>query len=208
MKRVTFRILCFLLSATLTFTPATHARMNGSTPQAGLTATTSTPDSHGYITSVLFDGQLLSRGFVTNLAADPVMSWGAIFNETGTDTVDGELWFIVSKDDQFIYYHLTDEPSSGTGSAAYGGYTVKMKTVMTLQVYNFGSGGTVPIIGNTTDAFVVTTAELYVNSSFINYPRPRYRDPITGAIVSSDILIHLFNQVESYNLPLAASTGR
>jgi hypothetical protein len=156
---------------------------------------------------VRFDGKVLSSGLVTRLAQRPVVAWGGISNEDGTDLVPGELWFIVARDDAFVYYHLTEEPNPHTGPTAYGGYTVKAKGIQTAHAFNFGAGEDVPVIGNDTDGFLVTTTELLVNSKFTEQPL-RVRNIGTGAEAFSDRLVHVIDDVRSYNLPLVASAGR
>jgi hypothetical protein len=157
--------------------------------------------------NVRFDGKVLSSGLVTRLAQRPVVAWGGISNEDGTDLVPGELWFIVARDDAFVYYHLTEEPNPHTGPTAYGGYTVKAKGIQTARAFNFGAGEAAPVIGNDTDGFLVTTTELLVNSKFTEQPL-RVRAIGTGEAVFSDRLVHLIDDVRSYNLPLTASAGR
>lgn len=158
------------------------------------------------VLDVRFDGIPLSEGFVLRLAKRPVVAWGGIRDDDGTALVEGELWFIVARDDAFVYYHLTEDPNPNTGPTAYGGYTVKAKGIQEVRAYNLGAGEEVPVIGNDRDGFVTTTTELRVNSKFTLAPRAI--DLSTGKVVSSDHLVHVLDEVRVYNIPYAASAGR
>jgi hypothetical protein len=115
----------------------------------------------------------------------------------------GELWLIVAKNDKFIYFHLTDTPNSASNTTAYGGYTVKTKAIMTNQLYSYGYGGAVPVIGNDTDAFLVMTTDTWVNSAFIE-GEPQQLSFSTGAVIEH--LVHLYDEVQTYSMPRVGST--
>ena len=176
-------------------------------PAAGRAKTLEGPDKvevQPEILNVRFDGRLLSQGFVLLLAQKPVIDWGGISNEAGTGLVEGELWFTVARDDGFVYYHLTDEPNAQKGPTAYGGYTVKIKAKQTASGYNLGAGEAVPVIGNDKDGFLLTATEVQLNSSFV--PGPGVISMETGE--ETFRLIHLFDEIRTYNIPYAASAGR
>ena len=156
-----------LVSLSLTLTPPTYAQFSLLTPRShdsGLITSVS-EISESLISNVWFGGELLSWRRVKAIAKDPVITWGTVRDANGNQ-VQGEVWLIVSKADTFIYFHLTETPNPERGPTAYGGYTVKIKETMTSQFYSFGSGSAVPVIGNDTDAFLVTTTEVLVNSAF------------------------------------------
>jgi hypothetical protein len=200
-----------LLLTVITISPAVSYALNIASVAAGsnttllnnIDRTVSKPSW----TSVLFDGQYLSESFITDLAEDSVISWGVVYNAPGTDTIAGEVWLVVAKNNKFIYFHLTDDINTDTGSTSYGGYTVKIKATMTTQIYTFGSGSEVPVIGNDTNAFLVTTTKMRVNSAFTGQSQ-FVKSLNTGETSVSDSLIHLYNIVQSYNIPQSSSEGR
>jgi hypothetical protein len=151
---------------------------------------------------VVFAGQHLSWLRVMNIAEDPVVSWGPVRDDQ-ENVLQGELWLIVAKNDEFIYFHLTDTPNSATNTTVYGGYTVKIKAIMTTQFYNFGYGSAVPIIGNDTDAFLATTTEMMVNSLFTEGEQ-KYLSHQTGK--EMPYLVHIYNVEQSYSIPPLGST--
>lgn len=160
---------------------------------------------HGSVLAVRFDNDLLSEDFVLRLAKRPVVAWGGIRNEDGTAFVHGEFWFIVATEEAFVYYHLTEERNPNTGPTAYGGYTVKAKGIQTVSAFNFGAGEDVPVIGNDHDGFLMSTTELRVNSKFTRVLRTM--DIAKGEEIFSDRLVHILDEVRSYNFPLEASAG-
>jgi hypothetical protein len=111
-----------------------------------------------------FAGSLVTSGTIGSLVNDPVFAFGAVLDDTGHN-VDGELWVTVSRGDRAVFYHLSEAPASGSGS--YSGFTVVSKGIHTQRMVNYGSGEDVPVIGNATDAFVISTTELYVSSRFL-----------------------------------------
>src|SRR5262249_51204527 len=146
--------------------PPTHALLanpNGTTVDND----TISHDSLYACVNLVFAGHCLSWRRIMDIAKDPVVSWGAVRDDQG-NAIQGEVWTIVAKNDKFIYFQLTDQPNTAKDTTAYGGYTVKIKAIMTNQFYNFGYVGIVPVIGNDTDAFLVTTTKMMVNSAFID----------------------------------------
>jgi hypothetical protein len=156
------------------------------------------------LSDVVFAGQHVSWLRVMNIAEDPVVNWGPVYDEQG-NVLQGELWVLVAKHDKFIYLHLTDTPNPASDTTAYGGYTVKMKAISTAQFYGFGYGGGVPVIGNDTDAFLTTSTKLMVHSAFTE-GEPQQLNISTG--VARDYLVHLYDMVQSYSQPPALSAGR
>lgn len=206
MKRGKFGFAGLLASLSLTLTPPTHAQLgavsgSGSLGNNDLSAFTEELEQHEISTD--FAGHNLSWRYVMDIARDPVISWGAVQDEYGR-WVDGEVWLIVAKNDKFIYFHLTDTPNSAKSTTAYGGYTVKIKAPMSVQFHGIGSGGVVPLIGNDTDTFIVTTTEMMVNSRFIDGEVQRF-DARTGAEIP--YLVHLYDVVESYGMSTFGSRG-
>jgi hypothetical protein len=207
MKRIKFSFLGLLVSISLAFTSPVHAQF-GNVSNAALDSNTSSAVSNeisqSAILNVVFDGWNLSWKHVTlHIAKDPIVAWGAVRDERG-NWVQGEVWLIVAKKDKFIYFHLTDTPNSAKDSTSYNGYTVKVKASMTMQFYSFGFGGTVPLIGNDTDAFLMTTTEFLANSTFIEGETARL-DFRTGAEIA--YLVHLYDTVQSLGISSTGSRG-
>src|SRR5262245_39242575 len=100
---------------------------------------------------VKFDGQLVSGSTVDSLVNDSVIDWGPVLDDDNHN-VDGEIWVVVRRNDRAVFYHLTEEPASGTGS--YSGYTVVSKGIFTQRFLNYGYGEEVAVIGDDTAAFV------------------------------------------------------
>ncbi|MGE0820867.1 MAG: hypothetical protein AB7G75_00375 [Candidatus Binatia bacterium] len=206
MKRVKLSVLGFLVSFSLAFTSPTGAQLSNvsnATLDNNTSSTFSGEEIGHAVINVVFDGWNLSWQHVMNIAKDPVLSWGAVQDERG-DWIQGEVWMIVVKGGKFIYFHLTDTPNSAKDTTSYNGYTVKIKAPMTINFYGFGYGGAVPLIGNDTDAFVVTTTEMLVNSAFTEGETQRL-DARTGAEI--DYLVHLYDTVQSYGLSSSGSRG-
>lgn len=154
--------------------------------------------------SAEFDGRNLSLRVVRDIAEDPLITFGTVRDANGKE-IQGEVWLLVAKNDKFIYFHLTDQPNSAKDSTAYGGYTTKVKAITTTQFYYYGFGGAVPIIGNETDGFLVTTTKMMVNSAFTEGERQQ-RSFSTGDII--DYLVYVYDVVQSYSLPPASSAPR
>jgi hypothetical protein len=196
MKRRKSSFVGLLMSLSLALTPPTHARINN---YNGTPANNDTSSHYAEYVCIdlMFAGHCLSLGRVMDIAEDPVVSWGAVHDDQG-NAIQGEAWVIVARNDTFIYFHLTDTPNPATDTTAYGGYTVKVKAIMTNQFYNFGYGGAVPVIGNDTDAFLVTTTKMMVNSAFID-GEVQQANINTGT--ARDYLVHLYDVVQSYSQP-------
>jgi hypothetical protein len=206
MKRVKSSVVGLLVSLSLALTSPTFAQF-GSVTGSGSTGSTDpsafTEELGHRETNIDFGGQNLSWRHVMNIAKDPVISWGAVQDEYGR-WVDGEVWLIVARNKKFIYFHLTDTPNTAQNTTAYGGYTVKIKASMSIEFYGIGSGGLVPLIGNDTDTFLVTTTEMLVNSTFVDGEMQRF-DVRTGAEIP--YLVHLYDVVESYGMSTFGSRG-
>ena len=202
MKRLTSSVVSLFVSVSLALPPSTGAITDTS---AASSAYENTSVDSGEITRTLsgflFAGQPVSWLRIMNIARDPVIDWGTVQDDRGR-VVQGELWLIVVRNDKFIYYHLTDTPNPAHDSTSYNGYTVKIKAAMTLQFYNFGFGSVVPIIGNDTDTFLVTTTELFIHSAFVEGETARL-DARTGAEIA--YLVHLYDEVKSYGFSSSGS---
>ena len=74
-----------------------------------------------------------------------------------TSRVDGDPFASTNTIDSGILKYLTEEAAAG--DAYYGEYTVMAKGITTIRLYDHGQGKDVPIMGNDTSAFVVTTTE-------------------------------------------------
>ena len=140
MKRGKSKFFGLLVSLSLTLTPPTYAQFTSHTTSDDSGLITSVSEiSESLISNVSFGGELLSWRRVKVIAKDPVITWGTVRDANGNQ-VQGEVWLIVSKADNFTYFHLTETPNPEQGPTAYGGYTVKIKETMTSQFYSFGSG--------------------------------------------------------------------
>jgi len=104
---------------------------------------------------------------------------------------------IILKNKKFIYFHLTDTPNAAQDTTSYSGYTVKIKAPMSIEFYGVGSGSVVPLIGNDSDTFLVTTTEMLVNSRFIDGEVQKF-DIRTGAEIP--YLTPVYNEVRSYGV--------
>jgi hypothetical protein len=206
MKRGKCGFTGLMVSLSLILTPPTYAQfgpLSGSS--SNYDASSALEDTvGGRYSNVVFDGQNLSERVVREIAEDPLVAWGAVQDEYGSET-QGEVWLIVAKTDKFIYFHLTEEPNFEEDSTAYGGYTVKIKAIMTHQFYTFGYGSAVPVIGNDTDAFLVTTTKMMVNSALTDGEVQQFNISTAAEI---DYLVHLYDVVQAYSQPLALSAGR
>lgn len=196
MKRGKFGFAGFLMvSLSLILTPPTYAQFGTLSGSPSNYDASSALENNlgGLYSNVVFDGQNLSDRVVRGIAEDPLVAWGVVRDANGNET-QGEVWLIVAKTNKFIYFHLTEEPNSEEDSTAYGGYTIKIKTIMTHQFYTFGYGSAVPVIGNDTDAFLVTTTKMMVNSAFTDGEVQQFNIS-TGAEI--DYLVHLYDVVQS-----------
>ena len=192
MKRGKSSFVGLLVSLSLALTPPTYARLDTGGASSALDNDSADSDVlYRMLSDVVFAGQHLSWLRVMNIAEDPVVSWGTVHDDYG-NVLQSELWLIVVKNEKFIYFHLTDTLDPATNATAYGGYTVKIKAPMSVQFYGAGSGSIVPVIGNDTDTFLVTTTEMLVNSSFTE-GEPQQLDVRTGA--ETPYLVHLYDMV-------------
>jgi hypothetical protein len=207
MKRTTCSLAGVVMGLSLILTAplyAQHDSLRRSQVREAASSAASAADLGHRSSNVVFDGKNLSWRVVKDISKDPLVAWGAVRDADGKVT-QGEVWMLVAKNDKFIYLHLTDTPNRRNSSIAYRGYTVKIKATMSPQFYSFGFGGAVPIIGNDTDAFVVTTTKVMVNSAFTE-GEPQQRNASTGAVI--DYLVHLYDVVQSFSQPRASSAGR
>ena len=74
----------------------------------------------------------------------------------GAGEAIGQLWLtLLDENDQHVYFQLDEAPASG--STSLGGYIVLARGISVTRSYDFGYGGFVAVIGNDTDAFIVST---------------------------------------------------
>ena len=158
-------------------------------------------------TNVMFDGRLLTDRYVREIADGLLISWGVLMDEAGTDAVQGEVWFVVADDYQFTYYHLSDAVTTQSGPTVFNGYKIKVRADMHTQLYNFGEGADAPVIGNHTDAFIVSATDLHINSAF-NGPPIMLMDIEGGDSSSTESLVHSFDMTQVYGIPMAMSATR
>jgi hypothetical protein len=149
-----------------------------------------------------FADKLVSSRTIGSLMNDPVVAFGAVLDDTGHN-VDGEIWVTVSRGDRAIFYHLSEAPASGSGS--YSGFTVVSKGIHTQRMVNYGSGEDVPVIGNETDAFVISTTELYVSSRFLT-PGVTVQT-LSGAPAPAQ-MVRVGSVEYAANIPAAATASR
>lgn len=207
MKRATCSLAGVVMGLSLILTPSLYAQRDSLSASQVRDAASSAQSAAGMghrLSNVVFDGKNLSWRVVKDISKDPLIAWGAVRDANGRET-QGEVWTLVAKKDKFIYLHLTDEPNRSKGSISYGGYTIKIKAIMSPRFYYFGSGGAVPIIGNDADAFVVTRTKVMVNSAFTD-GEPQQSSISTGAVI--DYLVHLYDVVHAFSQPRALSAGR
>src|SRR5262249_17431840 len=118
---------------------------------AGQTKNVASAASSMLPTRVSFDSTLVTASNVDSFAKDPVLAFGPGVDADG-HTIPGEMWLLVAKDAKAIFYELTEEHASGTGS--YAGYTVKGKTGAAHGILNYGAGEDGPRVGNDDADFV------------------------------------------------------
>src|SRR5262249_10135195 len=171
---------------------------------AGQTKNVASAASSMLPTRVSFDGTLVTASNVDSFAKDPVLAFGPGVDADG-HTIPGEMWVIVAKDAKAIFYELTEQHASGTGS--YAGCTVKVKTVTTHGILNYGAGEDVPVIGNDEDGFVVATTELLVSSKFVSSSGPKCMTTSGQPCAPTVSMLTAGTVVQVANIPASMSAG-